>query len=408
MDLKYEFRRKVSFIKRRGIRGLLEAAGILKRKDDFIAWLSFVMKAEGQAHSPQKTACVEKSKGPASINWHLTDVPYDSWCHFQLFELISELEKLKVHNRICLFDSRMYRNNEKALCDLLHDSYPCLDTNCEIVSDSKFAPVANIDIATSWQTAYEVAALNSDSRKYYFLGQYEPFHHPSGSFQSFCENAFDLDLNGICIGSFIGSKVCEKHNMSFLELPLPQIRHAKAPKKQDDTKRIAFYANSADQTYNYILGMLALGILCKEHPDLEIVYLGEAMGHRYSPAKKSYDFGLLKPGEYADALSQCDLFMYLSVDNPTEIIPLAISVGAIPVAIQGPNNQWLLNDSNSFLAESNYREIASVASDALSHPEKIEAKRRYNAEVMKEESIPSWHQNAHKLKEHFFCGSNSI
>ena len=403
MYLKEELRRKFAFIRRRGLRGLLEAAGVLERKDDFIAGLSYITKAKKQTSPNVKNMTRKNATDIVTINWHLSDVPYDSWQHFQLFKLITELENLNTHNRICLFDSRMYRNNIDALRNLLRSSYPCLDCRCEIISDSKHAPHADIDIATNWQTAYEITSLNSTSRKYYFISQFEPYHFPAGSFKSFCEKTFDLNLQGICIGPFIRNKILAEHRMEFFELSLPKYQeNMGAQRKQDEAKRIAFYANSVDQTYNYILGMLALEIVCKKHPDLEVVYLGEIMGHRFSPASKSYDLGLLKPQEYADALEQCDLFVYLSIDNPTELLSVSMAAKTVPVVIDGPNNRWFLNESNSFMAKPDVADIASVICDALDNPCKIKH-RQLDAGINTASDCDSaWRREAAKLYDSLF------
>lgn len=405
MDLKKEAKRKIEFVKRRGMRGLLEAAGILKRKNDSIEALSFIMD-EGPGANAVSADVHARGAHPLVVNWYMSDIPLISWNMRLLFALIGQLESPEIHNRVCLFRSQKYRSNEKAFRDFLATWYPGTLDGCEIVCDADFAPTSNVAIATNWQTAYAVNAVPYTDKKYYFLSHYETLEHPFGSFRSFIENSYDLGLKGICIGSYISSEISEAHDMTFYTLSLGLCSSAlvvPAIRSDGNIRRIAFYANSGLSTYNYVLGMMALRRVCDAVPDIEVVYLGDEMSHRYSPASKSYDLGLLDLSCYSTALSQCDLLLDLSMDNPNQMPLVSMSVGAVPVLLNLPNNTWLFDDSVCYLADPEPASIAQVIIDACNNSDSM---RRRRAAAGRFSRCCSWDAEVSKLKSYLLETKN--
>jgi glycosyltransferase involved in cell wall biosynthesis len=76
-------------------------------------------------------------------------------------------------------------------------------------------------------------------------------------------------------------------------------------------------------------------------------------------------FGILDEGELPELYAQVDLALVISATN-LSLLPVDLMACEVPiVSNRGPNVEWLLSDSNSYLCDLNVESISEALSRAL-------------------------------------------
>ncbi len=329
------------------------------------------------------------------INWIIPELDVSSGGHMTIFRFISNLEKLGIHNRIYLFNSCKFKDDEDFRGFLKkHYNESLTNDDVEIYSTTDHVKYANITMATGWQTAYFVKRFENTNEKYYFVQDFEPWFAPMGTEYLLAENTYKFGFKAITAGDWLKDKLRDEYGMETESFHFSyEKKYFKPVEKRDDKARIFFYARPVTARRAFDLGMLALMELYKKVPDMEVIFAGWDVSE-YEIPFTHINAGSIKMEELADHYAQCDMCLVMSTTNLSLMPYEVMASNSVVVSNRGPNNEWFLNDENSILTSYDPVEIADTMAYYLEHKELLEEKRKKGYESVKD---TSWEKEAEKV-----------
>jgi len=384
--------RKVMAVYRdKGISGVMDRIDTNCSKIDVYGFYGYTVdRAEIPLNMEQKQKLEQ-----IVVNWVIPDLDVGSGGHMNIFRFITHLENMGLHNRIYLYDSRRFQDDEEFRI-FLKEHYGSTLSNQSIEAYNHVSSMtyAQATIATGWQTAYFVRRFNNTDEKFYFVQDYEPNFYPMGSEYLLAEETYKFGFKGITAGDWLKNKLRDEYGMqteSFLFSYDKNIYQKK--EKRDDVKRIFFYARPVTPRRAFELGLLSLVELYKRVPDIEVVFAGWDVSN-YEIPFTHLNAGSVRIEELSDLYAQCDMCLVMSTTN-LSLLPLEIMASnSVVVCSKGANNEWLLNEKNSILVSYDPVEIAATMEDYLKHREKLAEKREQGLQFVAE---TDWEKEARKV-----------
>lgn len=323
------------------------------------------------------------------LNWIMPMIAPGSGGHTTLFRNISTLEKLGIHSRVYIsdlyfeFDSIKLRETAAQFYGFDVSKVEFYDTPSKMVA-------CDAVVATSWQTAYVADKFNNCKKKFYFVQDFEPFFYPVGTSFTLAENTYKLGFTGITAGHWLDKKLADEYGMKTHGFGFACDRSIYQP--GDDVeetklkKKVFFYARPNTERRAFSVGVIALTLFHRLQPDVEIIMAGQSIGNQGFEFP-FVDRGVVTQRELAEIYKECDMCLVMSMTN-LSLLPLEImSSGSVCVINDGPNNDWLVNDSNSVIVDTVPENIAKAMNYFISHPEELKNKR---LEGMKAADAYNW------------------
>lgn len=381
------------FLKRRGLRGVLEKFKVVSPKIEVLKHLEFLMdrneisfnKVDFENHMNDNTLL---------LNWIIPEMGIGSGGHINIFRFVTNLENMGFHSRIYLYLSPNYKDNE-SVRKFSKEHFSILDERVELFYDVSEISFAHATIATSWQTAYYVRNYNNTITKCYFVQDFEPYFYPMGSYYQFAENTYKFGLKGITAGDWLKYKLHDEYGMDTESFGFSYDKNIYQPQeKRSNKKRIFFYARPYTARRDFELGLLALEELSKRIKNLEIVFAGEDISQYVIPFKHQ-NLGIVNVEKLSEIYSQCDMCLVISNTN-LSLLPLEVMASnSVAVCSKGDNSTWLVSEDNAILVEYDPVNIANVMEYYLNHPEKLSTIREKGREFAQG---TSWKQEAGKVQ----------
>ena len=295
-----------------------------------------------------------KAVNSNTINWFIPPFGKGSGGHLNIFRFIKNLEHLGIENRIIVVGSygtslpsakHLKANIKRWFFPLKAEVYEGI---------GQHIPSAYFAIATSWPTAYYLNRFLGCIRKCYFVQDFEPLFYASGTESTLAENTYKFGFYGITAGEWLAHKLNAEYGMKTSSVgfsfdkdiykPLPEL------KKNDGIKRVFFYARPPTPRRAFELGMLILNELCKDRPDIEVMFAGWDLSNYKIPFRHK-SAGILSLNKLPEFYSQCDAALVLSFSN-VSLLPLELMACKVPVVSnRAPSTEWLLNDKNCLMVE---------------------------------------------------------
>lgn len=221
-------------------------------------------------------------------------------------------------------------------------------------------------VATGWETTYPTFNINTRAHKFYFVQDFEPYFYGVGSRYILAENTYKMNFYGITAGPWLTKRVGE-YGMKAdyfdfgadLDIYKPK---SKAVKK----KKICFYARPVTERRAFEIGVMALEIFKKKHPDYEIDFFGWDT----SNFKLPFDYknrAILNHHELAELYQESVACLVLSLTN-VSLLPLElIASGCVPVMNDGDNNRMVLHGMDEYVdyTSANPIELAEALCNAV-------------------------------------------
>lgn len=337
----------------------------------------------------------KENEGRITLNWILPDFDIGSGGPVTIMRFVSNLEDLGFHNRIYIFGGKRF-DDDKSFREILskHYSKVLTNPNVEAYSDVKAIKYATATIATGWQTAYFVKRFNNTDKKFYFIQDFEPGFYPMGSEYLWAEDTYSFGFVGITAGDWLKDKLREEYGMKTESFHFAVDNNVyKHRKKEDDQKRIFFYARPTTKRRAFEMGLLALNEICKRDKSIEVVFAGWDIGNYIIPFKHKNE-GIVSEERLSYLYSQCDICMLMSTTN-LSLLPLEIMAsGSVVATNRGENNAWLLDEGNAILYGNKPSEIADTILRYINDPVLLEEKRRRGAETVED---VDWRKEAEKV-----------
>lgn len=392
-------KRTVNFIRRKGIRGIVDKVNQMDAKIDIFKFYDFIMD-ESKINLDVDEYNSYKSDQIKILNWVIPEMGVGSGGHINIFRFISNLENMGFHSRIYIQKASNFSDNDK-LRDFLKKHFKILDSRVEAFYDVSYASFAHAVIATSWQTAYFVRNFDNCISKFYFVQDFEPYFFALGSEYEFAERTYEFGLRGITAGDWLKEKLHNEYGMVTESFGFSYDKELYQPlQKTDDIKRVFFYARPVTPRRDFELGLLALNELSHRIPELEVFFAGWDVSTYEIPFKHK-NAGILQLDQLSNAYAQCDMCLIISNTN-LSLLPLEVMASnSVAVCSKGENSTWLVNEKNSVLVDYNPIHIADTMEYYFNHPEELADIRRKGLEFAQK---TSWIKEAEKVRDALLKG----
>ena len=145
--------------------------------------------------------------------------------------------------------------------------------------------------------------------------------------------------------------------------------------KQDNEKRVFFYARPVTPRRDFELGMLALNELCRRMPEIEVVFAGWDVSGYEIPFKHR-NLGIVTPQVLADPMRSviCALLFRIPTfpSYRSRLWPATRSL----ICSKGANSSWMVNEENSILVDYDPIQIADRMEYYFNHPDELATIRK--------------------------------
>ena len=337
-------------------------------KIDYLSFYNYILETP---HFSFNQNDYLNNRGSIILNWIIPELGAASGGHINIFRFIEMLAKKGILNRVYIYDMVSPRREED-LVGFIEKHYGIkpspnikFDTN---INQMKYAHGV---FATSWQTAYYAKNFDNCLKKFYFVQDFEPSFFPQGSVYSFAENTYKFGFYGITAGTWLEQKLQNEYGMDTkgYQFSYDKDLYYKI-EKRDNVKRVFFYFRPYTERRAAELGIMALSCLKQLLPDLEIWFAGwDVSGYNIPFSYK--DLGILKLEQLCEVYSQCDMCLILSATN-LSLLPLEVMASnSVVVTNSGKNTEWLLNETNSVIADLDPRILAEKMYYYLSHEDEL-------------------------------------
>lgn len=291
-----------------------------------------------------------------TVNWIIPDFGIGSGGHLNIFRHIFLLEKRGYQNNICIVGTNRHNSVQAARALIRAHFFPI---SADVFFGIENLPAAFYTFATGWTTAYYLNGFGKTAIKLYFIQDFEPLFFTTGSEYDFAERTYKLGFVGVCAGNWLAEIVSKNYSMKSHSIGFSYDRkiYVRSPRREPNVRRVFCYFRPPTVRRGLETALLALNLVGRELPHVKFIFAGWDMSSYHFP-HETLNAGLLAINELPDLYSQCDVALVLSFTN-LSLLPLELMACGCPVVSnRGKNTEWLLNDDNSILTDSDPYEIA--------------------------------------------------
>ena len=274
---------------------------------------------------------------PLRVNWVTTPPSPGSGGHSTLFRVIRYLQAHGCDSRIYFYD--VYGGDHRYHADVVRDVYgfdgPVLPMG-EAMAD------AHAVVATAWPTAYPVFNARCSGKRYYFVQDHEPSFHPVGALSVLAEDTYRMGFHAITAGAWLSGMLRADFGMQAdpFEFGCDLSSYSLAP-HCGPRRGVAFYARPGAPRRAFELGLMALEVFARRHPDVELHLYGDAMG---ALPFRFVDHGHVTPAQLNDIYNRCFAGLSLSLTNVSLVPHEMLAAGCIPVVNDAEHNRIVLDN----------------------------------------------------------------
>jgi hypothetical protein len=191
-------------------------------------------------------------------------------------------------------------------------------------------PAADGIVATAWPTAYTVRASSASGARFYFVQDFEPWFYAASSNASLAEETYRFGFHGVTAGPWLTQKLSREYDMTSDAFDLGVDVDCYRLGATSGRAGVVFYARPGTPRRGTELGMMALELFAREHPEVDIHVVGESLNWRRSTFR-FVDHGLLTPEALAALYRRCSAGLVLSLSNLSLLPAELLACGCIPV-----------------------------------------------------------------------------
>ncbi|MGB7431924.1 MAG: hypothetical protein WA921_05595 [Ahrensia sp.] len=185
---------------------------------------------------------------------------------------------------------------------------------------------ADLVVATSWRTAFDVAACNAP-RKAYFIQDYEPWFYPHGDQYLKAEQSYRLGLTPIVLGRWLAQKVGGLSSITPFVMPFTVDRQVYARETSPRRSKAICYLHQPEKPRRCAaLAQTTLRIVQERRPDIAICSYGSVR----APELPTRHLGVQSRQACAKLYNQASVGLCISASNPSRI-PFEMAACGLPV-----------------------------------------------------------------------------
>lgn len=283
------------------------------------------------------------------INWLMPPPGKGSGGHMNIFRFIKYAEDAGHECRIYLYAEGADGGSVAPVYEQMGDSYPKLKASMEWIKDNGKMKDADAIFATSWATAYASYNSNLYAKRFYFVQDFEPFFFPIGTLYSLAENTYKFGFYGITAGGWLAKKLQEDYGMNTSSFGFGADKSIYKFTNVNSRKEIFFYARPYTERRGFEMGIMALDLFNKQHPEYVINLVGWDVSD-YDIPFPYINLKTLEIDQLSELYNRCAAGLVMSMTNMS-LLPLEmLACGTIPIVNDGDNNRLVSN--NPYIAYS--------------------------------------------------------
>ena len=258
---------------------------------------------------------------------------------------------------------------------------------------------SDVAIATWWKTAYAVKNnLGKIRYPFYFVQDFEPSFYPVCSDYILAENTYRMGFSHICSGQWCSNFLQTKYGAEsdYFQFPVnASVYNTEKNKRTKINKNIIFFAKPEMDRRCYEIGIMALKIVNKKRPDIEIILWGSNKVKATNIPFKVTIKGLLPSiSDLANLYVNADLGIVFSTTNPSLVPYEMLSCGCpvVDLDIEGAIYKYGGSEDRVFLFGPEPDKMAKQIIDAIDNDELLshkaaEGKKWVNKEFPSEDEM---------------------
>lgn len=313
---------------------------------------------------------------PLTVAWVTEPPGLGSGGHTTMFRLIAALEQAGHRCIVYTVDRHAWelRQHEQRI----RAWWPWIQA--EVRDAANGIEDAHAIFATGWETAYPALASPARGKRFYLVQDFEPNFYPAGSASLLAEATYSFGFHGVTAGRWLVELLERDYGMSadhfdFGRDPIYALDTSLRPEERNG---ICFYSRPGTPRRAYELAILALDLLAKRHPEIEI--------HAYGTEAKRLPFaatnhGLQTPAQLNALYNRSVAGLVLSATNVSLVPHEMLAAGCIPVVNDAEHNRVVLD--NAHVAYAGPFELATTLSALVERPlaERVAAAKAAAASV---------------------------
>ncbi len=330
-------------------------------------------------------------KDKLTFNWLMPPPGKGSGGHLNIFRFIKYLEEAGHNNRIYIYTQHA-PGKISDIKVLMGDSYPKLNAEMEWIDSGDEMEPADGILATSWETAYASFNARIEGKRFYFVQDYEPYFYATGSLSTLAENTYRFGFYGVTAGNWLATKLKRDYGMETDHFDFGSDKDVYSFKNAKKRKEIFFYARPYTERRGFEIGIMALDLFHKKHPDYTINLAGWDVS-AYDIPFPYHNLKTLELGQLNELYNRCVAGLVMSFTNMS-LLPLElIGSGTIPVVNDGENNTLVSNNPYIVYSAANPVALASALSRVVSRKNSAEYARKASESL----ETDSWNESGKKF-----------
>lgn len=310
---------------------------------------------------PTTTALPVGPDGKLIVNWVTTPPAHGSGGHTTMLRLVRHLEKAGHTCRLYLYD--VYGSKAGDHVATVRAAFPDITSEIHDVTDGM--QDAHAVFATGWGTAYPVYNDPCAGLRFYLVQDFEPWFSPVGGAAILAENTYHMGFHAFTAGCFLADKLTDEFGMAgdWFDFGCDTTRYRLEGGGPRDG--VVFYARPDAPRRAFELGMMALQLFSRRHPEIDIHLYGDKVGD-FGPRFK--DHGLLTPSELNTVYNRCFAGLSLSMTNVSLVPHEMLATGCIPVVNEADHNRVVLDNPYVAYAPPTPHALADALHDIVVDP----------------------------------------
>lgn len=315
-------------------------------------------------------------EGPLTVGWMIMPPAAGSGGHTTMFRMVQALED--AGHRCVVYLCDRDQGDVARHVATIRAGWPGVRAEVRDVHDG----VGGVDalVATSWHTAHVLAtrSVALPVHRFYFVQDLEPAFYPVGSAHVLAEDTYRFGLHGITAGGWLADELGARYGMACDPFPFGADADVYGLENTGDRPGVVFYARPSAARRGYELGVLALELLARRRPEVEIHLFGDRVRGLPFPATVH---GKLSTAELNRLYNRCSAGLSLSFTNVSLIPWELLASGAVPVVNDAHHNRRVLDNPEVVWARPTPQALADALTEVVDDPDAAGRARAASASV---------------------------
>ena len=300
---------------------------------------------------------------PLWINVIITPPAPGSGGHTTLFRLVTHLER--AGHRVRLYLDDVHGNDAAWYAPLIARWWP--DMRATVHDARPGLGDADAVVATAWPTAYRAYCDPCAGKRFYLVQDFEPWFHAPGAMSAFAEATYRMGFHHITAGRWLADWIDDRYETRADWFDFGSDDCYRLPETAPPRHRsgVLFHARHDTPRRAFELGMVALEVFARQHPDVPVVLYGGPTPHATFPYES---LGVLDPGALAALYQRSRAGLSLSFTNASLVPHEMLAAGCLPVVNDAPHNRVVLANEQIRYAAADPHSLARALGEVVDDP----------------------------------------